>query len=97
MFPDKSHNQQGVPVNLPSIASTDQSSAPPQVPMQASPAALSAHSKGGGDVAAHYAAQARRVISQYGNDPYKLSVAFSQLKSAYLAEQYHITSNQTGN
>lgn len=92
MFPDNSQNQQNVPVNLPSVTAAGQ----PQQPQQAVPVPPSAPI-GGGDVSAHYATQAKRAVGQYANDPYKLALALSQLKSAYISEQYHITSNQTGN
>lgn len=41
-------------------------------------------------------AQVKQVIAQYGSDPYKLAAAFGQLKSGYLASQYHITPDQAG-
>ncbi len=41
-------------------------------------------------------AQVKQVITQYGSDPYKLAAAFGQLKSGYLASQYHITPDQAG-
>jgi hypothetical protein len=98
MFPDNPQNQQNIPVSLPSVSPTDQPQAPSQVVPQGPQVASTASSGqvGGGDTATHYAIQARRIVGQYDNDPYKLSVALSQLKSAYLTEQYHITPNQTG-
>lgn len=43
--------------------------------------------------AGHAAAQAKRLMAQYQHDPFRLSVALSELKTAYLADQHHITSN----
>lgn len=93
MPPNKSQNQTDVPVSLPLVSSGGQPQQQSVQPNQTNPVVLE-----GNNVAtlAHYATQTKQLVEQYGNDPYKLSVALSQLKSAYLSEQFHITSNQTG-
>ena len=35
-------------------------------------------------------AQAKQLVKQYAQDPFRLSGAIEQLKSSYLAEEHHI-------
>jgi len=42
-------------------------------------------------------AQAKQLIAQYQQNPYALAAAFEQLKSQYLADQYHIKPNSAEN
>ncbi|HSX06097.1 MAG TPA: hypothetical protein VLG92_00030 [Candidatus Saccharimonadia bacterium] len=54
------------------------------------------HSAGagaGGGSPQQVAEQAKRLVEQYGGDPYKLSAAFGQLKEQYVAEHYHVVPN----
>lgn len=88
MSPNNPQSPSGEPNHLPPVAA-DQ----PMAPVPAPPAALPPASA---DAAAQYAAKAKQVIAQYGNDPYRLGEALNQLKSGYLAQQHHITTNQTG-
>jgi len=91
MFPNNSQSHTDAPANLPPISNAGQPQQPSQ-PLQPTPAAaLQATS-----ATVHYVAQTKQLIAQYGNDPFRLSVALSQVKSAYLSEQFHITTNQTG-
>jgi hypothetical protein len=92
MQPNNPQNQPDVSANLPPVQGVALNQ--PSLPAgandmnQALPTA---------DAAIHYAMKAKQLVLQYGNDPYKLAAALGQLKTAYFAEQYHITSNPTGN
>ena len=92
MQPNTPDNQPNIQASLPPVHSTllNQQAAPVGVgeTNQASPTT---------DAASHYAMKAKQLVAQYGNDPYKLAAALGQLKTAYFAEQYHITSNPAGN
>lgn len=92
MFPNNSQNHSDVPASLPPISSSGQSQQQTSQPAHAVPVQAGSNAA----TMAHYAAQTKQLVEQYSNDPYKLSEALSQLKSAYLTEQFHITSNQTG-
>lgn len=92
MFPNNPQNHLDNPASLPPVSSSDQPQQQSVQPNHAIPAQAGSNSA----AIAHYAAQTKELVEQYGNDPYKLSVALSQLKSAYFSEQFHITSNQTG-
>lgn len=37
--------------------------------------------------------QAKMLIEQYKNDPYKLALAFEQLKAAYVAREFSVVPN----
>jgi hypothetical protein len=47
-----------------------------------------------GDATTRSVAQAKQLALQYANDPYLLSEALGQLKTTYLADQYHIVPSQ---
>ena len=92
MPPNNSQHHSGMPAtNLPPISAQPQQTAP------AAPVSPNLVPGSSSDAAAHYAAQARQAVVQYANDPYRLCEVLGQLKSAFLLEQYHITSNKTGN
>lgn len=88
MLPNNPQSQPGEPNHLPPVAAGQ-----PLAPVPAGPAAVPAASA---DTAAQYAAKAKQVIAQYGNDPYRLGEALNQLKAGYLAQQHNITINQAG-
>jgi hypothetical protein len=93
MTPDNIPNQQGAASSLPPIPA---SSAPMSIgsePGKQSQSSIQSSLAANG----HYAMQVEQLIEQCGNDPYKLSVGLSQIKSAYLTEQFHITPNQADN
>lgn len=93
MFPNDLQNQPGNPTSLPAMPPVGQPQQ--QAPIAASP--VSASHVATEDVSARVAAQAKQLTLQYAGDPYKLSEALNQLKAAYLAEQYHVTTNQAEN
>lgn len=83
-------SQPGEPVSLPPVPAMGQ-------PLPAVPPASQPVQPQTIDAVARVAAEARGLTVQYANDPYKLSEALSQLKNTYLADQYHITTNQAEN
>jgi len=86
MYPNNPQVSPGAPANLPQVSPTGQPQQQNNASMQPPSSMVSA--------AAHYAAQTKRLVEQYGNDPYQLSAAIGQLKTTYLSEQFHITPNQ---
>jgi hypothetical protein len=90
MFPDNAQNHTGSSTSLPPVAAQ-----PQQAPSNSAPLHPSSSSPSAG-AAEHYALQARQLIVQYANDPYRLCEALIQLKAAYLSEQYHITTSKPG-
>jgi hypothetical protein len=93
MFPNDPQNHPGNVTSLPAMPPVAQPQQ--QMPLVSSTAPV--HHAAAEDIDARVAAQAKQLTLQYAGDPYKLSEALSQLKSAYLAEQYHITANQVEN
>jgi len=95
MFPDSTQPQSGAAAHLPPVQPlpTPEMTVPvsPQLPTPSRPGAQAPAA----NPAAVVAAQAQRLIQQHSHDPYALSEALQQLKSSYLAEQYHIVSNPT--
>lgn len=89
MLPNNPQNQPGDPNHLPQISAGQP---PASVPVDSS-----AVQPASPDTATQYAVRAKQVIAQYGNDPYRLAEALNQLKTGYLAQQHHITTNQAGN
>lgn len=84
MDPNTSPNLPVGVANLPPISGSPQNNVP-----------ATASSAGGSLQQA--AAQAKQTLNQYGRDPYKMSIAFGQLKSGYIADQYHISPNAVEN
>jgi hypothetical protein len=83
MNPDSHQNlAPSTPASLPAMPNS------PQPPMPG-PSAMSSAEV---NLAEHVNAQAKALVSQYQNDPYRLSAALQQLKSKYLADQFHISS-----
>lgn len=93
MFPNDPNNHSDAPASLPLVPPSGQPQQPASQPENVNPVQAGSNTA----AAVHYATQAKRLVGQYGNDPYKLSSALGQLKSAYLSEQFHISFNQTGN
>jgi|GEM_PF-5356659 len=87
MDPNTSPNLPVGAANLPPISGSPQNNLP-SVPATASSA--------GGSLQ-QAAARAKQTLDQYGRDPYKMSIAFGQLKSGYIADQYHISPNAVEN
>ena len=93
MFPNNPQNHQPTePTGLPAVSPASQQQASRAVPSNppSQPVAV-------GDAIVRSVAQAKQLSAQYGNDPYRLSEAMSQLKATYLAEQYHVVPNQVDN
>jgi len=88
MFPDVPQNQPGTSANLPMIPQQTQ----PTVSGQALPPTAGTSAS-----VTQVGLQAKQLVAQYGNDPFRLSAALEQLKSNYLAEQYHIIPNSAEN
>jgi hypothetical protein len=88
MPPVNPQNSPSVPTSLPPVAADQQQFKPAPAPTSPAGPSLS--------VSEHYAVQAKQALVQYAGDPYRLSEALSQLKAAYLSEQYHITANKAG-
>ena len=94
MSPDNIQHQQGPSFSLPPVPTGS------SAPMTANPDPNGQNQNSiqpTAEANSHYAVRAEQLAVQYGSDPYKLSAALAQLKTAFLAEQYHITSNQAGN
>ena len=94
MTPDNIPNPQGTASSLPPVPANSTApmsigSSPGRQGKSPNQSSLAANGR--------YAMRVEQLISQYGNDPYKLSVGLSEVKSAYLTEQFHITPNQAGN
>lgn len=72
------------PVQLPQTSQAAPAPIPPQPPqVPAGPKAL----------AEHVPEQAKQLVEQYRQDPFRMSNALNQLKASYLAEHYHVTPN----
>lgn len=80
MQPDAPQNPPAPQVPLSNAAPSPQ--APPSVPSAAVPS-----------LNEQVSAQARQLLTQYQQNPYALSEAFQQLKSQYLADQFHVKPN----
>jgi hypothetical protein len=89
MLPNNPQNQSGDQSHLPPISAGQPPASVPVGPAAAQPA--------NPDTSIQYAMRAKQVIAQYGNDPYRLAEALNQLKAGYLAQQHHVTYNESGN
>jgi hypothetical protein len=91
MFPNNPQNHHpSEPASLPAVPVTSQQQPTGAVPSQpAVPSPMPV-----GDATARSVAQAKQLALQYANDPYLFSEALSQLKTTYLADQYHIVPSQ---
>ena len=83
----------GVPVGQPGqpaqAAMPGLTSAQPLIPSHVEGASASV------DLAERVSEQARALVDQYQQDPYRLSGALQQLKAKYLADQFQITTKTT--
>lgn len=87
MAPETRPSIPGAPAALPPIsAQSDAGGLNPAYAASAAPAAAPA----GASASDQAIAQTKQLISQYGNDPYKMASALQQLKADYLQKRYGI-------
>jgi len=83
MGPENHQNvPSGVPASLPVVPAQPQSTGPVRPAQPVPPSA---------NLAEVVSLQAKSLVSQYQQDPYRLSGAMQQLKAKYLADQFHIS------
>lgn len=105
MHPDAQQNQSGVPVSAQHPAGPQASTQ--AVPFGVPAASISGEAPvlqgrqaqqlptASSTAELRAAEQAKRLVSQYGNDPYRLSEALGRLKATFQADQFHIVPKQT--
>jgi hypothetical protein len=95
MQPDAHQPQSADPAQLPQVSSLQ-----PNAATQGGPALAAAPSMpptAPQASMADAANQAKRLVAQYQQDPYRLSEAIGQLKASAQAVHYNITPNSSGN
>jgi len=99
MHPNTPQQQPHGAVNLPQVQSQVPSPVAPSPAqaMQPPTAPAPAGPLGSALTPEQVTLQAKQLVTQYQNDPMKLSIAFAQLKAAYLASQYHVILNSVEN
>ena len=89
MPPNLPQNQSVGPASLPPVS--DQTQVPPSAaPMPQQP---TSNQPTGVPATQQAVFQAKLLIEQYKNNPYRLALAMQQLKEAYLAQEFNVVPN----
>ena len=94
MSPNAPHEQSQDPASLPAMPAPSPVQATAPITTQAGPVAPAPLPA---EPPMDVTLQAEQLVARYAGDPYQLSEAFGQLKSAYLLHYHHITTNPAGN
>jgi len=96
--PGPSASLPAVPVSLAGVPAQLQSQIAPLVGIPAQPTAATAASTPAiaSDNALEVAEQAKQLVTQYGQDPFKLAGTIGQLKGQYITRHFHVTPSQAG-
>ena len=88
MFPNSPQPPPDMPADLPAVPLQ-----PPLAGMPGAGQALPASPPPSASAQESVAEQAKQLVVQYQNNPFRLSAALAQLKSQYIAQRYNISIN----